>query len=232
VPVQVAYDPPSKASGEAGAAELLVTRLTKTLGNPRKQLDVISPYFVPGKLGLDTFCNIARTGIPVRIVTNSLAANDVVAVHSGYAKWRRGLLECGVKLYELKPAGEPGAPRDEGGWRRPGNSSASLHGKVIAMDRARAFVGSFNLDPRSVTLNTEMGFVIDSPQLAGAISDALDQRVAAGAYEVQLRPDGKGLQWIEQLNGRQAVYYEEPAATASRAWSAWLLARLPIEHQL
>jgi len=232
VPVQVAYDPPSKASGQAGAEQLLVTQLTKTLGNPKRQLDVISPYFVPGKTGLDTFCAIARTGVPVRIVTNSLAANDVVAVHSGYAKWRQGLLECGVKLYELKPSGEPGAPREQGGWRRPGESSASLHGKVFSKDRQRAFVGSFNLDPRSVTLNTEMGFVIDSPALAGAISDALDKRVAAGAYEVTLRPDGKGLQWTEHIGDRNAVYFEEPGASATRAWTAWILAHLPIEHLL
>jgi putative cardiolipin synthase len=232
VPVQVAFDPPSKASGEAGASELLVTQLTRTLGNPRRQLDVISPYFVPGKTGLDTFCAIARSGVPVRIVTNSLAANDVVAVHSGYAKWRRGLLECGVKLYELKPSGEPDAAPAPGAWRRPGDSSASLHGKVFAMDRARAFVGSFNLDPRSVQLNTEMGFVIDSPSLAGAISDALDRRVAGGAYEVTLRADGKGLQWTEHLDGRNLVYFDEPAASARRSWAAWLLAHLPIEHLL
>ena len=232
VPVQLAYDPPSKASGEAGAAQLLVTQLTATLGKPRTQLDVISPYFVPGKSGLRTFCAIAHGGVPLRIVTNSLAANDVVAVHSGYAKWRRGLLECGVKLYELKPSGEPEAPGEKKGWRRPGQSSASLHGKVFAMDRQRAFVGSFNLDPRSVTLNTEMGFVIDSPLLAGKISDALDQRVAAGAYEVRLGKDGKGLEWVERVNGREAIYFDEPGASASRSWSAWLLSKLPIEHLL
>jgi putative cardiolipin synthase len=232
VPVQVAYDPPSKASGEAGAAQLLVTQLTNTMGKPRKQLDVISPYFVPGKLGTGTFCAIARSGVPVRIVTNSLAANDVVAVHSGYAKWRRGLLECGVQLFELKPSGEPEQRNASSGWKRSGESSASLHGKVFAMDRQRAFVGSFNLDPRSVTLNTEMGFVIESPALAGAISDALDQRVDAGAYQVRLRTDGKGLEWIEHVDGREVRYFDEPAASASRSWTAWILAHLPIDHLL
>jgi putative cardiolipin synthase len=231
VPVQLAYDPPSKASGEAGAAQLLVTQLTATLGNPRKQLDVISPYFVPGKQGVRSFCAIAHGGVPVRIVTNSLAANDVVAVHSGYAKWRRGLLECGVKLYELKPSGEPEQRDDKKGWKRPGESSASLHGKVFAMDRNRAFVGSFNLDPRSITLNTEMGFVMDSPALAGRISDALDQRVAAGAYEVRLGKDG-GLEWVDRIDGREDVYYAEPGASAIRGWSVWLLSHLPIEHLL
>ena len=234
VPVQLAYDPPSKASGDAGASQLLVTQLSATLGDPRERLDVISPYFVPGRQGVDSFCAIARTGAKLRIVTNSLAANDVVAVHSGYAKWRRGLLECGAELYELKPSsGEPAdAPRGKGGWKRPGESSASLHGKVLAMDRRRAFVGSFNLDPRSVTLNTEMGFVIDSPALAGRVSDALDRRVADGTYQVRLRADGKGLEWIERRDGRELVYNDEPDASAGRSWSAWLLSKLPIEHLL
>ena len=234
VPVQLAYDPPSKASDEAGAWQLLVTQLTETMGRPQTQLDVISPYFVPGESGVETFCAMARSGAKLRVVTNSLAANDVVAVHSGYAKWRRGLLECGVELYELKPGGEPvaSAPEQKGGWKRPGNSSASLHGKVLATDRQRAFVGSFNLDPRSVTLNTEMGLVIDSPRLAGSISDALDQRVAVGAYQVRLRAKGKGLEWVELKDGKQLIYFDEPEASAARAWAAWFLALLPIEHLL
>jgi putative cardiolipin synthase len=169
------------------------------------------------------------------VVTNSLQANDVVAVHSGYQKWRRGLLECGVKLYELKASGEPevaGEKKGKGFWKRPGESSASLHGKVLAMDRTRAFVGSFNLDPRSVKLNTEMGFVIDSPNLAGRVSDALDKRVEPGAYEVRLRADGKHLEWIEHKDGRVLTYYDEPGATAGRSWAAWFLGLLPIEDLL
>jgi len=235
VPVQLAYDPPTKTSGRAGAAQLLVTQLTETMGKPRKQLDVVSPYFVPGASGVKSFCDIAKSGAKVRVVTNSLQANDVVAVHSGYQKWRRGLLECGIKLYELKPTGEPedaSVPKPKKGfWKRPGESSASLHGKVLSTDRTRAFVGSFNLDPRSVKLNTEMGFVIDSAALAGRVSDALDKRVDAGAYEVRLRADGK-LEWIEHKDGRILTYYDEPGATAGRSWGAWLLGQLPIEDLL
>jgi putative cardiolipin synthase len=232
VPVTLAYDPPAKAAGKATRTQLLVTQLTRMLGEPQRQLEVVSPYFVPGENGVKTFCAIAASGAKLRIVTNSLAANDVVAVHSGYARWREDLLRCGVLLYELKPSGEGPAPRNPGAWTRPGSSSASLHGKVFSLDRNRAFVGSFNLDPRSVTLNTEMGLVIGSPLLAGKISDALDQRLGAGAYEVRLRPDGKGLQWIETLDGRQLVYFDEPGASASRSWAAWLLAKLPIEDLL
>ena len=232
VPVALAYDPPAKASGKARQSQLLVTQLAALMGAPQRQLEVISPYFVPGKQGVKAFCDIAARGVKLRVVTNSLAANDVVAVHSGYAKWREGLLACGVQLYELKPTGVAEAPRAGGGWARPGSSSASLHGKVFAMDRGRAFVGSFNLDPRSIQINTEMGLVIDSPMLAGRISDALDRRLAAGAWEVRLRADGTGLQWLEQADGRTLIYNAEPQASAGRGWAVWLLSKLPIEHLL
>ena len=232
VPVTLAYDPPAKAAGKATETQLLVTQLTRLLGQPQRQLEVISPYFVPGEKGVKAFCAIAASGAKLRIVTNSLAANDVVAVHSGYARWREELVRCGVHVYELKPGGEGPAPMKPGAWARPGSSSASLHGKVFSLDRNRAFVGSFNLDPRSIALNTEMGLVIGSPLLAGKISDALDQRLPAGAYEVRLRPDGKKLEWVERADGRELVYFEEPGASASRSWAAWLLAKLPIEHLL
>jgi putative cardiolipin synthase len=232
VPVALAYDPPAKASGKARQSQLLVTQLSAMMGDPQRQLEVISPYFVPGKSGVKTFCDIAARGVRVRVVTNSLAANDVVAVHSGYAKWRAGLLACGVHLYELKATGAGDGPRKPGGWSRPGSSSASLHGKVFAMDKARAFVGSFNLDPRSVQINTEMGLVIDSPGLAGEISGALDRRLAADAYELRLGANGKDLQWIEQAGGRELVYNAEPGVSAGRGWAVWLLSHLPIEHLL
>jgi putative cardiolipin synthase len=233
VPVQLAYDPPAKAAGQARQSQLLVTQLGAMMGHPKRQLEVISPYFVPGASGVKAFCGMAARGAKLRVVTNSLAANDVVAVHSGYAKWRTGLLACGVKLYELKPTGAGDEPRGPGSWVRPGSSSASLHGKVFSMDRTRAFVGSFNLDPRSITINTEMGLVIESPLLAGKISDTLDEKLATAAYEVRLRADGKGLRWLEHAgSGKTVVYDDEPAASSGRRWAVWLLSKLPIEHLL
>ena len=110
-------------------------------------------------------------------------ATDVAAVHAGYARRRTDLLRAGVQLYELKPDPDAaGRPR----WRTLGSSAASLHGKTFSLDRQRAYVGSFNIDPRSIRFNTEIGLVIDSPALACTISASLDRWLPANAYELHM----------------------------------------------
>lgn len=233
VPVTLIHDSPDKTAGKSTEAQLLLTQLDAILGDPKRELEVISPYFVPGETGVKKLCAIARRGVKLRIVTNSLAANDVIPVYAGFAKARVGLLSCGIALYELKrvenaAAGGPGKPAL---WQRPGSSKASLHGKIFAVDRERAFVGSFNLDPRSVMFNTEMGFVIDSPALAGAIAEEVDQRVAGAAYELRLRRDGS-VEWVERVGNKILRYDREPEASAGRRAAAKLMAWLPIDSLL
>jgi putative cardiolipin synthase len=233
VPVTLIHDSPDKTAGKSTEAQLLLTQLDAILGDPKRELEVISPYFVPGETGVKKLCDISRRGVKLRIVTNSLAANDVIPVYAGFAKARVGLLSCGIALYELKPAENPapGAPGKPPLWQRPGSSKASLHGKIFVVDRSRAFVGSFNLDPRSVMLNTEMGFVIDSPTLAGAIAREVDQRVAGAAYELRLRDDGS-VEWLERVGDKIVHYDKEPATSAGRRAAAKLLAWLPIDSLL
>jgi putative cardiolipin synthase len=232
VPVTLIHDTPAKTSGKATDAQLLLTQLDSILGDPKRELEVISPYFVPGERGVQQLCAIAQRGVQLRIVTNSLAANDVVPVYAGFAKARAGLLGCGIRLYELKPAeSTAAAPAKQPLWTRPGSSKASLHGKIFAVDRSRAFVGSFNLDPRSVALNTEMGLVIDSPALAGAIAAEVDKRVSGAAYELRLRKDG-AVEWLETVDGKTTHYDREPAASTGRRWEAKLISWLPIDDLL
>ena len=140
-------------------AAWLVSTLISELQAARHKALLISPYFVPGNEGLDGFSAMAGRGVQVGVVTNSLAANDVAAVHGGYMSYRVPLLEAGVHLYELKAHGQSG---DAGMF---GSSGASLHTKAFVVDDRRGFVGSFNLDPRSAYLNTEMGVLFDDPVL-------------------------------------------------------------------
>lgn len=168
------------------------------------------------------------------MLTNSLEATDVPVVHSGYAKRRAALLRAGIALYELKRGVDPRAASEMHllqGSVRAGGSGASLHTKAFTVDGARVFVGSFNFDPRSAKLNTEMGFVIDSPALAQSMAQVLDRRLALSAYRVRLSDRGE-LQWAETVEGREVVHDEEPGTTFWRRLGVSILSLLPIEWLL
>jgi cardiolipin synthase C len=162
--------------------------------------------------------------VKVRVLTNSLAATDVAPVHAGYAKYREELLRGGVRLYELKRSDKQSEPEKPD---RGGSSDASLHAKTFAVDRGRIYVGSFNLDPRSARLNTEMGVVVESPRLAARLSAGLDERLPEFAYEVRLSADGS-LEWIEG----DVRHSTEPGAGLLRRLWLGFLSILPIEWLL
>ncbi|AHG66128.1 putative phospholipase D [Advenella mimigardefordensis DPN7] len=154
--VRMVSDDPAKGLGQATSSGLLVHQLAETLGRPSLTVDLISPYFVPTAAGVDAFTKMAQTGIKLRVLTNSLDATDVSAVHAGYAKRRKDLLAAGVTLYELQRMSATDKPKEGAGPF--GSSGSSLHAKTFAVDHKRVFIGSFNFDPRSANLNTEMGF--------------------------------------------------------------------------
>ena len=159
----------------------------------------MSPYFVPDEQSLASLTDLARQGVEVRILTNSLAATDAIQVYAGYARHRETLLRSGVRLYELRATAIRSRSDDDDRGRGsgiPAKSSSSLHAKNIAVDRQRMFIGSFNLDPRSRNLNTEMGLVVHSAALATRVSKRLDEDLSAIAYELKLSADGR-LQWID-----------------------------------
>lgn len=209
---------------------LLLPALLRAVGPPGHSFDLVSPYFVPGREGTAALAALAGQGVKVRILTNSLAATDVAAVHSGYARRRPDLLRAGVQLYELKASALEDAPEAKGGYG--GSSSASLHAKTFALDRARVFVGSFNFDPRSALLNTEMGLLIESAPLAERLSSGFDAAVPSMAYEARLGAGGRGLEWIELTRSGSVRYATEPATRPLRRATIRLLSTLPIEWLL
>ena len=226
---QLVSDDPAKGLGDASMPEQrLWLQLQQRLAPPTRELELVSPYFVPAKADVEALSRLVRDGVKVTVVTNSLEATDVAAVHAGYIRRRRQLLGAGVALLEVKRA----SPAPLSGSALPGSSSGtSLHAKTASIDRARAFVGSFNFDPRSKELNTELGFVIDSAAIAGEIADAVDSKLASRAYRLDLTATGS-LRWTERVDGKEVRYDDEPRTTFWQRLRVRLLSLLPIEGLL
>jgi putative cardiolipin synthase len=198
-------DPGKTLSSEDRRELLLLPQLWAAFGRPVKSLDMVSPYFVPGEEGTKALSDLAKSGVRVRIVTNSLAATDEKSVHIGYAKHREELLRAGVQLLELKPDASSILERASEIGR---GSKAGLHAKTYTADGRIIFVGSFNMDPRSALLNTEMGLVIYSAAMATRLSESFDRAYPSSAYRVSLAEDGS-LRWED---GTGKIYDADPGS--------------------
>lgn len=221
--VGVYSDPATKGQGE-GHAQWLVHRLAGAMDEAKRELRIISPYFVPGDEGTRWLVGKRAAGIDVGILTNSLAANDVMAVHGGYAPYRVPLLQGGVTLFELMPHGR----QDSSLF---GSSGASLHTKAFVADGEVGFIGSFNLDPRSVNLNTEMGVLFRDRGAGAALQRNYEAKIAAGrSYRVRLQ-DG-ALRWEDASLHPVRTWDREPEASVWRRWTARAVGWLPVESQL
>lgn len=227
VPVTIVSDDPAKGLGEAPVDDLLIGRLADLLSAPESEVDLVSAYFVPAGRGTDLLAGLAERGIAVRVLTNAMESTDVMLVNAAYARYRPALLAAGVELFELR-ADHGGDQKDDPGVGLFGSSAASLHAKTFAIDGQRIFIGSFNFDPRSARLNTEMGILVESPEIASALSRAMVTEVPLAAYTVRLAADGS-IEWVRtEPDGEQTVLHTEPNTTAFQRWAAWLIGLLPI----
>ena len=208
----------------------LVHQLRTLLGSPTKQLTIISSYFVPTKNGVNTLVQLAESGIDIKILTNSFDATDVTAVHSGYIQWRPIMLRAGIKIYELKSTASE-EKRENKLWKARSQSSTSLHAKTFAVDDHQVFIGSYNVDPRSANINTEMGVIINDDQLAKQLHSALSDDLLNQAYEVKLLENGK-LQWHTVENNEKVVYDSEPRVGVSDHVWLTIMSWLPIDWLL
>jgi putative cardiolipin synthase len=231
---ELIMDDPDKTAGTVSADDLPITRLLRMGMEAREEVLIASPYFVPGTKGTDFLSRLSKRGVRVRILTNSLAANDVGVVHAGYARYRVQLLLAGVELNELKPMKErPGVRIVSSG----GSSRASLHSKAMVVDRTQAYIGSMNLDPRSALLNTEAGLLIRGPELAGQVARFIEAGMnREQSYLVKIDPDsnpaeGK-LMWLELRGGKEVRHVDEPRAGLLRRFLIDMIGELPIEEDL
>ena len=213
--------------------ELLIAQLKSYLVEATEELIIISPYFVPGDDGVEALCSLAKRGVSVKILTNSLASNDVAAVHAGYSKFRIPLLRSGVELYELDEHLRE-AQRRTFTWL-PGLSKSSLHAKSMVIDKKRMFVGSFNYDQRSLYLNTEIGLVFDQADIAGLASEKFDKNINKIAFKVELVTSDSGkesLLWHGIEDGKPVTYDSEPYVGRGTKTAVWFIRWLPVDWLL
>ena len=231
-PARTLFDLPADPGPDAaGTTSGIFPALREAVENARREVIIVSPYLVPGEKGLGVLCEMARRGVRVRILTNSLASTDVPVVHAGYARYRPRLLACGVALHELRPATDV-ARRTRIGL----SSGASLHSKAIVVDGETVFIGSMNLDPRSRNLNTEVALQIGSPDLGAQLIRLFDEATTLDqAFRPVLDESGNAdasLHWDAIENDQPVRYADEPLAGAWRLWMTRLLWVLAPETML
>jgi putative cardiolipin synthase len=223
-------DVPEKVEGRADSGALPIEQLRALAEKAAGEVILVSPYFVPGREGVTALCQLRSRGVRVRILTNSLASSDVAAVHAGYSRYRAALLEGGIEIHEFKPI----LPTRRKSRRIIfGSAWSSLHAKIYVFDRKRAIIGSLNLDPRSVYLNTELALDVDSSPLAGQIAEAFEELIQPEySYRVERNPDGGGLTWTSEDDDGEVTYFRDPQASIWRRLAVVFLRMLPIEDQL
>jgi len=227
-PARIVFDLPygeTTARGEAGP-KVLADNLIAAVDQATEELFVISPYFVPDESGVERFRKLRERGVRCVMVTNSLASTDVEAVYGAYKDYRKALLEMGVELWEVmahpdKPGNERGASTER----------KSLHAKTFAVDRRQLFVGSFNWDPRSRGINTEMGALIESDELATGLVESVSAALPSSAWRVRLNDKGK-VEWVDIQGDKEIVYSKAPQTSAWRRFTAQITGLDAIEGQL
>ncbi|MDQ8037609.1 MAG: phospholipase D family protein, partial [Pedobacter sp.] len=231
-PTAVLADSPEEKDEKNGGAKEPRTHvgenLMRYLSGAEKDVLLISAYFVPGKTGTQALVDLQKRGVSVEVLTNSLASTDVSAVHAGYSRYRKPLLEAGARLWEMKPVLDVSKAKH---FPLHGSSRASLHTKAYVFDERYFFVGSFNLDPRSAVLNTEMGLVFDCPAIAKKFRAGMTQALPLAAYRVRLDEKGE-LSWEDAELQPPEFFDKEPKARFWRRSSVWWLKLLPIEGEL
>ncbi len=194
-----------------------------SLGRAKKNLIVVTPYFIPEDYGAGYFERLVRKGIDVSIVTNSLASTNHPYTHGHYARYRKRLLQAGVNFSEVRAK----APPSKEGVETP----LTLHTKIALIDDTYVFVGSANVDPRSIRQNSEIGMLVRSPSLAKQIKAQLDAALPIYTYSVSLS-DAGNLQWEDTASDNNPPLSQEPSAGLWRKLVAKVSGWLPIEKQL
>ena len=225
-PARVLADSPDKLVNEVNETHMrLISDLADITRQAETEVVFISPYYIPREGGVRFARELVEKGVRVVVLTNSLASNNHVPVHSGYARYRKDVIDAGVELYEARAnAGR------ELSYGKDGPAHLTLHTKAVLIDREKIFVGSLNLDPRSIELNAEMGLLIESKAMVSDMMANNDENLATLAYRVLLNDKGK-LEWHCRIDGKDVIETKEPLTSGWLRFKAWFMKIAP-ESQL
>jgi len=240
------FDIPTKiTSSENDTSTHLSRQIEPIFKGIKHSLKVINPYFIPNKKMMDALHKLRSRGVEISIVTNSLATNDGIPVYSAYSRYHRELLKMGVKLYELNPNSFKYIYKNQK-YRRGSIPRSSLHAKSMVIDDEIVVIGSMNLDPRSIKLNTEMLSVIYSKDLAHIESKVFDNIIKKeNVFQVTLAPqpaqqcivtcvpqDDTKVVWTTQEDGKVVKYYNDGNAGFWRRLLSNLSYYIPMDKYL
>jgi putative cardiolipin synthase len=220
-------DTPDKLLADVGdqATATLALEIGRRFREARREIIIVTPYFIPQDTGARLIEDILRRGVRVVIVTNSLASTNHVPVHSAYSRYRKRLLQAGAEIYEIRASGKT----EENAWGyRP--ELVTLHSKATVIDRETIFVGSLNFDPRSVLINTEMGLFIENPEVGARFTELVEEALSDTTYRVTLNDDGQ-LRWNYEAGDERERLKKEPQASWWRRLQATFYHIVP-ESQL
>ena len=235
---QLVYDSPEKkraADGEM-VGKLMHRSVAETAAAVQSELLMVTPYFIPGDAGMQMFDALRKRGVRVRVLTNSLESTPELVAHSGYMHYRLPLLEEGVELYEVRALlGDSRGSGETFAATRSGNYA--LHAKLFVFDRKKLYIGSMNFDQRSRSLNTEIGLIIDSPELAQQTAARFESIVIpANSYRLALHADVAGgsshLVWLTQENHVGVEYDREPARSDWQRTKVNFMTLVPLDGEL
>ena len=222
-PYKLVVDSPDKGiKKKAKEADSITTPLAESIRGAKREVLIVSPYFVPRKGGIERLTEIQASGVQVTVITNSLAANNQFTVHGGYAPSRKPLLKAGVKIYEVRPDADVAGTE----FVDATGATATLHTKAFIVDDEEVFIGSFNFDPRSANINTELGVIIYDPDLALVFSKLVEDALPTQTYEVFLNEKGK-VRWRGYNDGQEVIYRKEPETTWGQRFAAGFARIIP-----
>jgi putative cardiolipin synthase len=223
VPATVLADQPAKIASETSPEEevTIANDIAALMESANQELIIMSPYFIPGKQGVALLSDLVARGVRVRILTNSLASTDSPLVDIGYARYRVALLKLGIELREMRPK----LGQRHARFHPFRSSNASLHAKALVIDQKIVFIGSLNMDERSARINSELGLVISSGEIARQVTSLLDDLSTDSSYKLQLDGDDH-VEWVSGDAGTQKTWHTDPET--SRTERLWLKLLSPL----